>query len=278
MKLIKKTKIDKLEKVYNLHIRDNHNYIANGAVVSNCHSAKADVLKSLLTGPMANIPIRWGMTGTLPEYEYQEISLLVSIGETINELSAKELQDIGVLANCHVNIIQMQDHGEYKSYPEEQKYLLTNPARMKYIAESIQKIAEAGNTLILVDRIKAGELLEEFIDNAVFLSGSDKSDVRKENYDKVNKGTNEIVIATYGIASVGINIPRIFNLVLVEPGKSYIKVIQSIGRGIRKAKDKDYVQIYDFTSSLKYSKRHLTKRKAFYKKVQYPFDVVKVNY
>jgi len=218
------------------------------------------------------------MTGTLPEHDFQEIALLIGIGEIVNELTAKELQDIDVLAKCHVNIIQLQDGGEYKSYQEELKYLLTNPARMKYIAETIQKISNTGNTLVLVDRIKAGELLEEFLDDAIFISGSDKSTVRKENYDKVNKGTNELVIATYGIASTGINIPRIFNLVLLEPGKSYIKVIQSIGRGIRKAKDKDFVQIYDFTSSLKYSKRHLTKRKAFYKKVSYPFDVTKVNY
>lgn len=278
MKLIKRTKIDKPKEVYNLHIKNDHNYIANGAVVSNCHAAKADILHKMLTRHMGHIPIRWGMSGTLPEYEFQEKALLTGVGETVSELTAKELQDIGVLANCHVDIIQLQDSGEYKSYHEEQKYLLTNPARMKYIAESIQKIAETGNTLILVDRIKAGELLEDFVDNSVFLSGSDNSNTRKENYDKVNQGTNEIVIATYGIAAVGINIPRIFNLVLVESGKSYIKVIQSIGRGIRRAKDKDFVQIYDFTSSLKYSKRHLTKRKSFYRKVSYPFTVTKVNY
>ena len=65
---------------------------------------------------------------------------------------------------------------------------------------------------------------------------------------------------------------------MIEAGKSYVKVIQSIGRGIRKAKDKDHVEIWDFTGSLKYSKRHLTKRKNFYKRVQYPFTIAKVNY
>jgi len=130
----------------------------------------------------------------------------------------------------------------------------------------------------LVDRIKAGELLNDFLDDAIFLSGSDKVETRKEHYEQVAKTDNKIIIATYGIASTGINIPRIFNLVIIEPGKSYVKVIQSIGRGIRKAKDKDHVEIWDFTSSLKYSKRHLTKRKKFYRKVQYPFTVTKVNY
>ena len=65
------------------------------------------------------------------------------------------------------------------------------------------------------------------------------------------------------MAAVGINIPRIFNLVLLEPGKSFVRVIQSIGRGVRIAKDKDFVQIWDVTSRCKFSRRHLTERKKY---------------
>jgi superfamily II DNA or RNA helicase len=85
-------------------------------------------------------------------------------------------------------------------------------------------------------------------------------------------------VATYGVAAVGINIPRIFNLVLLEPGKSFVRVIQSIGRGIRKAEDKDFVQIWDITSSCRFAKRHLTKRKEFYREAAYPFTVEKFTY
>ena len=250
----------------------------NCVIVDECHAAKAKVLKKLLTGPFANVPIRWGLTGTIPEEDYQQIALLVSIGETINQLTAKELQDKGVLAECHVNIIQTQDQGEFKTYPEELKYLVTNPNRMKYIAASIEEIAKTGNSLVLVDRLAAGELLEEFIEDSVFLSGDDDVKIRRKHFKEVNENNNSIIVATYGIASTGINIPRIFNLIMIEPGKSYIRVIQSIGRGIRKAEDKDFVNVYDFTSSLKFSKRHLTKRKAFYKKVQYPNTTTKINY
>lgn len=250
----------------------------NCIIVDECHAAKAQVLKKLLTGPFASIPIRWGLTGTIPEEDFQQIALLVSIGDTINHLTAKELQDKGVLAECHVNILQTQDTGEFRTYQEELKFLVSNPNRMKFIADSIQQISQTGNTLVLVDRLVAGELLEEFIDDSVFLSGVDKVKARKEEFDKINDNDNRVIIATYGIASTGINIPRIFNLVMIEPGKSYIRVIQSIGRGIRKAKDKEFVDIYDFTSSLKFSKRHLTKRKSFYKKVQYPHSVTKVSY
>ena len=88
----------------------------------------------------------------------------------------------------------------------------------------------------------------------------------------------ELLCSMPGVASVGINIPRIFNLVLIEPGKSFVRVIQSIGRGIRKAKDKDHIQIWDITSSCKFSKRHLTQRKKFYREAHYPFSVQKVDY
>jgi superfamily II DNA or RNA helicase len=103
-----------------------------------------------------------------------------------------------------------------------------------------------------------------------------KSNDRKEEYDNIATSTNKIIIATYGVAAVGINIPRIFNLVLIEPGKSFVRVIQSIGRGIRKAEDKDFVQIWDVTSTCKFAKRHLTARKKFYAEANYPFTVEKM--
>ena len=145
--------------------------------------------------------------------------------------------------------------------------------------DKLKDIIKGGNTLVLVDRIKAGKILQEGLgDESVFISGSVKSADRREQYDEVQTADNKAIIATYGVASVGIDIPRIFNLVLLEPGKSFVRVIQSIGRGIRKAEDKDYLHVVDITSNLKYSKRHLTKRKAFYKEQGFPFTVTKVEY
>ena len=131
---------------------------------------------------------------------------------------------------------------------------------------------------MLVDRIKAGNLLLENIPDAEFVSGEMKTTDRKDAYTEFNEGTNHVVIATYGVAAVGINIPRIFNLVLLEPGKSFVRVIQSIGRGVRKAQDKDHVEIWDITSTAKFSKRHLRERKHFYKDANYPFTIEKVKY
>jgi superfamily II DNA or RNA helicase len=114
--------------------------------------------------------------------------------------------------------------------------------------------------------------------DTVFISGEVKTKDRKDEYDEVRTATNKIIVATYGVAAVGINIPRIFNLVLLEPGKSFVRVIQSIGRGIRKAEDKDHVEIWDLTSTCKYAKRHLTERKKFYTQAKYPYTINKITW
>jgi superfamily II DNA or RNA helicase len=250
----------------------------NTIIVDEVHMAKADVLKRMLTGPFAKCGIRWGLTGTVPKADYEFFGLKCSIGEVANRIAAKELQDKGVLAQCNVNVLQTQDHPEFKNYQEELKWLTTDETRMSWIAKTIEDIATTGNTMILVDRISAGELLEKKIPDSVFISGSTKNTERKEHYDEVSIAQHKVIIATYGVAAVGINIPRIFNLVLIEPGKSFVRVIQSIGRGIRKAEDKDHVNIWDITSSCKFAKRHLGQRKKFYKEANYPYNIEKIDY
>ena len=247
-------------------------------IVDEVHMAKADALKALLTGVMSHVPIRWGLTGTVPKAKYESIALQISLGPVINKLSAKELQDKGVLAKCHVNIVQLQDGQEFSNYQSELKHLLSDEKRLDKMASLIDSIQQSGNNLLLVDRINAGHALVERLDDAVFVSGGMKVVDRKEEYDDVAISDNKIIVATYGVASTGINIPRIFNLVLIEPGKSFVRVIQSIGRGIRKAEDKDFVQIWDITSSCRFAKRHLTQRKHFYREANYPFVVEKLNY
>lgn len=232
----------------------------------------------MMSGVMAHIPIRWGFTGTIPKEDFEKRSLQVSIGEVIGGISASELQDRGVLSNCHVNIVQMVDHVEYKDYQAELKYLLSTEGRIHYMSGLIGSISKSGNTLVLVDRIEIGKILAACIPGAIFVNGTTKSTDRKDHYDSIATSDGIVVIATYGVAAVGINIPRIFNLVLIEPGKSFVRVIQSIGRGLRKAEDKDYVDIYDICSTAKFSKRHLTARKKFYTEAGYPFSIEKANW
>lgn len=238
----------------------------------------ANVLHTLLTTTFADIPIRWGLTGTIPEEEYNQVSLYSAIGPLIGSLTAKELQDAGHLASCNINILQTQETVSYKDYQSELKHLVTDESRLTWLADEIKRISATGNTLVLIDRIETGELLHGLMPESTFISGKMKATKRKEHYKEINLENNAIMIATYGTTSTGISINRIFNLILVEPGKSFVRVIQSIGRGLRKADDKEAVEVFDVASKCKFSNRHLLKRKKFYESVEYPYNMKKITY
>ena len=257
-------------------------------IVDEVHKAKADVLRRLLSSYLNNAAIRWGLTGTMPVDESEKVAVMACIGPMLGKINTKELQDKGLLAKLHVNVWQLKDQEEatisalkgdkFDDYQSELKWLTTNQARLKFLASKVIEMSESGNTLILVDRIETGEKLQLLIPDSVFVSGKMKSKDRKEEYKEVQEVDGKVIIATYGVASTGINIVRIFNLVLFEAGKSFVRVIQSIGRGIRVAPDKDFVNVYDICSNCKFSKRHLTQRKKFYAEAEYPFSITKISY
>jgi len=248
-------------------------------MVDEVHKAKADVLRDLLSGVFANVPIRWGLTGTMPKDEHEAIACVCCLGPVMGTLSSKTLQDMGVLADLDIDILQLQDGTlAFSSYAQELKWLVSDPKRIDQISDMIRALGENGNTLVLFDRIKTGEMLQERNPEWVFVRGSMKTTQRQDEYADINDADNKVTLATYGVAAVGINIPRIFNLVMIEPGKSFVRVIQTIGRGVRKANDKDYVRVIDLTSNLKYSKRHLTTRKQYYVEQKFRHKLTKVEY
>lgn len=247
-------------------------------IIDEAHTLTGKELRDMLCAePLCHVPMRWALTGTVPKEPHEYNALICSVGPNVGEIRAKELQDKGILSNCNIDVMQLVDDVNYRDYHAEAQYLATDPTRLKFIASEIARINEEGNTLVLVSSIAMGDALSELLD-APFINGKVAGKKRKEEYKSINTTDNKVVIATFGVASTGINIPRIFNLVLIEPGKSFVRVVQSIGRGLRKAADKDFVQIYDMCSTAKFSKRHLTERKSFYKDAEYPFKVRKVTY
>ena len=136
------------------------------------------------------------------------------------------------------------------------------------------------------DHIIAEEpMLEEYLEkeltnlgaDAIFLNGSVKSKKRFAEYESIKTQNNRCLICTDKIASTGLNIPRLFNIVFIDFGKSFTKTLQSIGRGLRKASDKDKVTIFDISSTTKYSKKHFNDRIHFYEEAQYPYSIYNVN-
>ena len=248
-------------------------------IVDEVHTVKGQELRELLCGPFAHVPIRWGLTGTVPKEDWDFWNLLCAIGPVVGQVRAADLQAKGVLADCDIEVVMMDDSDvEFKTYHEEYDYLVTDKLRLLWIARYCQALADEGNTLLLVDRIETGEALAALIPDAFFIHGGVKVKKRAEQFGSVAREDSKMLIATYGTAAVGINAPRLFTIVLLEPGKSFVRVIQSIGRGLRKAHDKQRVKIVDLGSSAKFSARHRVKRLAFYREAEYPFTTRKAQW
>lgn len=276
----------------------------NCVLVDEVHTARSTELKKLLVEYGNHIVHRYGMTGTLPDDPCEAMNVHVALGPVRATVTAAELIALGWLATLDIEIVEMTEDltEEWKRYKEQAKfdnpltyvkfkqkffpdyqaekaYLIKNKRRLQWIADYLDVLREnQGNTFVLVTSIDQGKKLAELTPNSVFLNGSDKSKVRKQIYDLFKENDDMLVFATVGIASTGINIKRIFNLVFIDIGKSFIRTIQSIGRGLRRGTGKTHLRVYDITSDLKYGVKHTKDRAKYYKNAQYPFKTTKVDY
>jgi superfamily II DNA or RNA helicase len=266
-------------------------------VVDECHGIRGNVLTKILNDYGSHIAHRFGVTGTLPKDPTDALAVKVAVGPVHYVIPAHKLIEEGYLSSLHIDIFQhdVDLTGQYEDFltenpipkptykqfkdayfPDwsaEKRYLQTNQTRLEWIAQYIQLSADQGkgNVLCLVNGVNMGKKLAKMIEGAHFVYGKDDMKVRKEIYDMFKDNDNVIVIATVNIASTGLNIPRIFNMIFIDIGKSFIRTIQSIGRALRKAHDKDHARISDICSDFKYSKRHLRDRIKYYKEAQYPY-------
>lgn len=274
-------------------------------VVDECHGAKGRVIQGLLNTHGKNIPFKFGVTGTLPKEPIDKMAIKVAIGDVLVEIPAHQLIAAGFLAKLDVQVMQMvlnlkpqyETYLEQKStsleppltyavfkssffpdWPSEKHYVQHEVARIRWMADAISEIAKTGNTLILTVGVPFGKRLTKEIPGAVYLYGKDSVDERQEIYEMFKDNDDMIVLANAKIASTGLNIKRIFNMVIIDIGKSFTTTIQGIGRGLRTAKDKDSVKIYDLCIDTKYSKRHMLERIRYYNEAQYPNTKKKVDY
>ncbi len=278
-------------------------------VVDECHGIKGQVLQKLLNEVAPDISLRFGCTGTLPKAETDAMAVRITIGEVIYTITARELMDRGHLASLDIEVLQLEEDfqeeyvehcdmlkehtpGEkpptyrqfkdsyFPDYQSEKRYLQTKKERLEWIADYIEVKRDMGkgNVFCLVDGVQNGRKLAGMIEGAIFVYGKDKQKARKQIYELFRDNDNLVVVATIHIASTGLNIKRIFHMMAIDVGKSFIRIIQTIGRGLRKAPDKDSVGFTDICSDLKYSRKHLTERKKIYREAQYPHKVKKIEY
>jgi len=276
-------------------------------MVDECHGLRGNVLSSLVTKHAGNMPYRFGFTGTLPKDESDKMAVHVAVGPLRSEVKAHELIELGVLANLNIDVIQLEEDlkkqyqeyceqeaigkpptyiqykdGYFPDYASEKSYIHRNDSRIEWIARYIdtKRDEKKGNVMCLVDNIAFGRQLAEKIPGAIFVNGKDVKTAEKRQavYDMFKDTDDLVVIATVHIAGTGLSINRIFNLFLIDIGKSFIRVIQAIGRGLRMAQDKDSVSITDISSDLKYGKRHMKVRTNYYDEAKYPYKKHKVDY
>lgn len=276
-------------------------------IVDECHGARGNVISELLNKHGVNVPYRFGVTGTLPKEPADIMAIRIALGDVLCEIPAHQLIDEGFLAKLHIDIMQLsmnlkdvyaeycEDHARAKipekllsyaqfknsyfpDWPAEKHYFQTETERLEWMADYIALKGAHGNVFCLTVGVAFGKRLAKLIPNAIYLYGKDPVEERKEIYDMFKNNDNMIVIANAKIASTGLNIKRIFNMILVDIGKSFITTIQGIGRGLRKASDKDSVHITDICSDAYHSKRHMNDRIRYYKEAKYPYTKRTVEY
>lgn len=245
-----------------------------------CHTVKADVLSGLLTVAAKDVPFRFGFTGTLPKDALASARVKAALGDVVFTKESWELIRDGYSSSIHIHAKQLQEHRkEFLDYQDEYKFLTTDDRKLDYVAAYIASCAARGNTFVLVQHIETGKKLAAKIPGATFVSGSVKTKARKTEYGRMEGADGLVIIATAQIGSTGLDIPRIFHLVMIEPRKAFTEVIQTIGRGLRKVEgDKEHIDVHDLHSNTKYSKRHFRERKKFYEEAQYPMTLEKVSY
>jgi len=256
-----------------------------------CHLYKAKSLTSLLS-KLTNAYYRFGTTGTLDNSKIHKLVIEGLFGPTIKVVTTKELIDKKILANLNINCMVLGYDDESKkevkrvTYQEEIDWIVRNQSRNKFISDLSQKLK--GNTLVLFNFVeKHGKQLYEMSKDGdkevYFIHG--KTDVEdRESIRKYLDSTEDcILIASYGTCSTGINIKNIHNIIFASPSKSVIRVLQSIGRGLRISESKDKAIVYDISDDLSWGKyvnhtlKHLHARIKIYTNEKFNFELCKIR-
>ena len=255
------------------------------------HLFKAKSLTDIMVRS-GDCKFRFGLTGTLDGTQTHRLVLEGLFGEVKKIISTKELIDRGTLAMLEIDCVVLK-HTEEEckrvrkyTYAEEINYLVSHPKRNKFIEKLCANIK--GNTLLLFQLVeKHGVLLYNEIktlDRKVFfVYGGTTTETREKIRAITEKEKDAIIVASYGTFSTGINIRAINNIVFASPSKSRIRVLQSIGRGLRQSENKTKVKLFDVSDNLSYKSRlnftyrHFTERLNIYKEEQFKYEINRIN-
>ena len=218
-------------------------------------------------------PLKFGFTGTMPEDKLDQWNIIGKIGPILFERSSFDLRAKNYIANAEVIKLQLVHATALKGasdnkYRREVEYLIESKFRNETIAKLANKVSN--NILIMVDFIRHGEALYKACSDVCvgkqvfFIRGEVEIEEREKIKQLVEQSTNIVIVAISKIFSTGINIKNLHYIVFAGGGKAKIKVVQSIGRGLRLHKDKSKLIIVDIQDNFKYSLAHAAKRSLLY--------------
>lgn len=257
-----------------------------------CHLFKAKSLSTLME-KLKDCPFRTGTTGTLDGTQVHKLVIEGLFGKVFSVTTTKNLMDTNLLSNLKIKCLLLQYSDDAISsikradYIQEVDWLVANKDRNEFICNLANNLS--GNVLVLFNFVEKhgiplfNKIKQKNKKETYFISGKTEVEEREEIRKIVDKNTNSILVASYGTCSTGINIKNINSIIFASSSKSLVRVLQSIGRGLRKSETKDTVTVYDIADDLKHKKfrnytlRHMDERISIYTNEKFNFDVTSIR-
>lgn len=264
-----------------------------GMVVGDeAHQFKAKSLTSIME-KCTEAEYRIGTTGTLDGAQTHQLVLEGLFGPVYKVTTTKELMDKDTLAKLTIDVLLLKYKDEFckenRKYQEELDFLVSYQPRNEFIAELAMRLK--GNTLVLFNYVeKHGKPLHSLIKEKIkderklfYVSGETDVDTREQTRAITENEDDAIIVASIGTFSTGINIRKLHNIVFASPSKSQIRVLQSIGRGLRKSPDGRNTRVFDIADDLHWKSRknytlnHAAERIKIYSREKFDYNVNDIN-
>ena len=250
------------------------------------HQFKSKSLVSIMT-KLYDTKYRYGFTGTLDGTQTHKWVLEGLFGPSYKIINTKELQEKGYLATLNIKVLLLKHEPQvFDTYEDEVQYLIGHEKRNKFIKNLSWDLK--GNTLILYSRVAThGEVLYDLIntnERKIFFVHGGVDVEERESVRQITEEQNDaIIIASFGTFSTGINIKNLHNVIFASPSKSRIRTLQSIGRVLRKSKDKLNATLYDIADDCKkgskqnYTLNHLIERIKYYNEEKFSYEIIQIK-
>ena len=273
--------------------------VYDACVVDECHQAKCSVVTRLLK-LMHNAEYKIGTSGTLPTEISEQLQINSVIGNVLFELKSCELIARGYLTKLNIAALFVKYPDSFiaenkeRTYPEEVKMIEEYENRNTVLKFILDHTSTDHNVLILVNHRNHLTQVKEYLKTTYperkveEYNGGVKASTRESIRRNIEYEDGTIIVGTYSTCSTGINIPKLHDIIMFSNSKSRIKVLQSIGRGLRRHSTKNKIIIYDIVDDLSYKKRtgriaknycmqHFDERLSYYVEQEFPVISYKIN-